>query len=507
MTHRIALPAILAVIGAPAIAEITADDVWANGTMLMDAFGISIEAEITREGNAVFYDNVEFSYLFPMNFGTLQVATPPMTMVEKEDGTVVIVMPKTMDYRLIVNFGLTTGISFTGDIRVQSDDLKTSVSGTPSQITYAQIGGPTITTGSYYLVTNELAEPASNRFESHSEGFELEATISAGQTISLRSAMTLLPSIMHIDDSDVDGFRTINEDHYGHQEFQLTMAIPTRELDILNLAPALHAGMFIKLEAQAGTTLLQETNYLHDDLMTETTAKIGAMNGTFELSQQGLAVALSEHDGQHQSTIHMLQHASFTGLLDALEVHIEVPIIASTTPQPARLKFRGDNINFGDDVWQMIDPTTMLPHDPMNFDVDISARASSMIEWLDFMNIENELMIQQFPFELHDLQVDAFDISGAGAALSATGAFTFDMSDLDTFDGMPRPMGAAGMTVTGAHALLDNLITLGLLDANEVSGMRMGLGMFTRDDGTGVLSTSVEIDDTGSVHVNGERVR
>ncbi len=118
MTYRIALPAMLAIFGTPAIADITADEVWANQSALLDALGISLNANISRTDNFVFFENVSVSYAFPMSFGTFHMTAPPMTMVEETDGTVTIITPKTMDYDAVADFDGSFGMVMTLDMTV-----------------------------------------------------------------------------------------------------------------------------------------------------------------------------------------------------------------------------------------------------------------------------------------------------------------------------------------------------------------------------------------------------
>ena len=55
------------------------------------------------------------------------------------------------------------------------------------------------------------------------------------------------------------------------------------------------------------------------------------------------------------------------------------------------------------------------------------------------------------------MRINTLELSVAGVDLTGDGAFTFDNSDLESFDGMPRPEGKLSLRLTGAHALLDKL--------------------------------------------------
>ena len=67
-------------------------------------------------------------------------------------------------------------------------------------------------------------------------------------------------------------------------------------------------------------------------------------------------------------------------------------------------------------------------------------------------------------------------MSALGAVAKGSGDFTFDMNDLQTFDGM-RPEGEASIVVSGLNSVFDQLIEAGLLQPDQLMPIRMGLGM------------------------------
>ncbi|SFR55459.1 hypothetical protein SAMN04488005_2842 [Yoonia tamlensis] len=507
MTRRYSLPAILAVIGAPAIADITADDVWASQSALLDVLGISLDADISRTDNFVFYENVAVSYAFPMYFGTFRMAAPPMTMVEETDGTVTIITPKTMDYDAVADFDGSLGVVMTLDITVQAEAFQTTASGTPKQITYTQSSGPTEIFASIrtqdvmYDVSSEMT------FDMSSEGFTATTTVSDGAQFEIRNSTASLPSHLVFDDEGFDGVSSQSEDHFGAEDVQFSMTIPKIGLDALNLTAALRAGLATQIIYQSASLSTKETTFFNGRPSYEFEVTRGAAESRLDLSQDGISIGITVDDAD------VLILDAFTSdwggkfAFDRATVDVQAPVLASDAPQTAAVRLNGNNITIADETWARLNPEMTIARDPMNIAIDLTAGVSSPIEWLDFLNVEDALMIQQNPVALHELQLNSFDISGAGAAIAATGAFTFDMADLDTFDGIPRPTGAAGATMSGVHELLDTLIAMDLLDADEAFGMRMAVGMFSRDDGNGTLTTAVEIDETGSVHVNGERIR
>ena len=95
-----------------------------------------------------------------------------------------------------------------------------------------------------------------------------------------------------------------------------------------------------------------------------------------------------------------------------------------------------------------------------------------------------------------------------GAKLMGTGDFTFDNSDTTTFGGMPAPTGVANLELTGANALLDKLIQMGMVSDSDAMGARMMMGMLAvPGDGPDSLKSTIEINDQGHILANGQRLK
>jgi len=94
-----------------------------------------------------------------------------------------------------------------------------------------------------------------------------------------------------------------------------------------------------------------------------------------------------------------------------------------------------------------------------------------------------------------------------GAELTGLGDFTFDNTDLETFGGMPRPVGEVTMNIKGGNALIDSLVQMGLIPEDQAMMGRMMMGMFARSVGDDELSSKIEINDQGHVIANGQRIQ
>ena len=93
------------------------------------------------------------------------------------------------------------------------------------------------------------------------------------------------------------------------------------------------------------------------------------------------------------------------------------------------------------------------------------------------------------------------------ARLSGAGSFTFDNTDMVTFNGVPRPEGALDLRLEGANALLDKLVAMGLLPQEQAMGARMMMGLFGVPEGDDTLTSKIEVNAEGHLLANGQRLQ
>lgn len=176
---------------------------------------------------------------------------------------------------------------------------------------------------------------------------------------------------------------------------------------------------------------------------------------------------------------------------------MKVPVIA-TEPQDVIVKMKLGQLVLSEGVWGMFDPGAALKRDAMDLNIDVSGRTT-----LDLIAMaEAEETGAQPPIPAPEkLDITDITLKVAGAALNATGAFTFDNSM-----GMPMPVGSAKVNVDGANALIDGLIKVGLVQEQDAMGVRMMMGMFMRPSGNGddSLTSDIEVKEGMQVLVNGQ---
>jgi len=108
------------------------------------------------------------------------------------------------------------------------------------------------------------------------------------------------------------------------------------------------------------------------------------------------------------------------------------------------------------------------------------------------------------PFVLTELNVNKLALDAIGTKVDVTGALTVpEGGSIDS------PVGTMHARLEGVNALIDNLVKLGILSQDEVSGYRMMLAMFAKPapEGGDALVGEYEFKEGGQVFANGQQVK
>ena len=188
------------------------------------------------------------------------------------------------------------------------------------------------------------------------------------------------------------------------------------------------------------------------------------------------------------------------------ETGLAMPLSVTEEPEDFSFNVRLADASISDGIWAMGDPSGTLPRDPITVSLALNGKTKLFFDLADPAQ-ETAREMADAPGELHALNIDTLLLSAVGARVSGSGAFTFDNDDYATFDGIPRPLGDATFEINGANALMDNLVAMGLLPADQASMGRLMMGMFARTTGDDQLRTTVEMNDQGHLIVNGQRMQ
>jgi hypothetical protein len=181
--------------------------------------------------------------------------------------------------------------------------------------------------------------------------------------------------------------------------------------------------------------------------------------------------------------------------------NLTLPLTKGDAPQDFSFLTKVVDLQISEEIWAMLDPTGALPHDPATLVIDTTGTAL----------LKADLMASAEgatpDAELHSLNVNDLTARIAGAELTGTGAFTFDNTDLTTFEGMPAPTGKMELKLVGGNGLLDALVAMGMLSEDDAMGARMMIAMFANPGaGEDELTSVLEFKDKG-FFANGQQLQ
>jgi hypothetical protein len=188
--------------------------------------------------------------------------------------------------------------------------------------------------------------------------------------------------------------------------------------------------------------------------------------------------------------------------------NVAMPLRKSDAEQDFAFGFKMGDVTVSDMLWSMFDPAANLPRNPATLAVDLSGKAKVLFDLFDPDQAAALESSGAAPGELNALSLNSLVVDAVGARLLATGDFTFNNTDLVSFEGIPRPTGDIDLKLVGGNGLLNNLVNMGILPEQQAMGARMMMGLFARA-GTepDTVTSKIEINDAGHILVNGQRIQ
>lgn len=257
-----------------------------------------------------------------------------------------------------------------------------------------------------------------------------------------------------------------------------------------------------------------ETSFGQTGIVFDFDADGDAANGGFQASSMALAGSMGGDTISYSTSVTDAAINVFAAempipvniTLSGIENTFEMPVTAGEEPSPFGYRMAMTDLVVNDEIWAMGDPTGALPRDPASIILDVSGMAKLFFDLMDPIQQE-ALELAEVPGELISVAINEVLVSAVGARVSAAGDFTFDNTDLETFDGLPRPMGELNVEINGANALIDTLVSMGLLPQEQATMGRMMMGMFTQPSGDDTLTSQIVVTEEGQVLANGQRLR
>ncbi|MFU1478955.1 DUF2125 domain-containing protein [Roseovarius sp. C7] len=490
---------VLALSGHAAWAEVTPQDVWADWTRYMEAYGYRVSATESSSGSRLELSDVELSIVLPEDEveGDVSIAMGDIALVDNGNGTVSVDIPTEMPILIRFADGDESGEA---KLNYTTEGYEMIVSGDPEKLVYEYKaakaglalvelteGEQTLDIGMASLTVSDIAG------RSQSEQGDLNRTT---------QEMTSGPVRYALDFTDVEGGdRFVWEGESASMTLSTQAAVPP-SADWTDVEALLGNGFAV--EGAFGFGPGNSSFSVTED------AKMvkGSSNSEGGSLSMNMNEDVLEYRGRFNQVAMQLAGGDlpFPVAIDAAETGFDLglPLRESETPQDFSLGFLLGDFTVSDFVWDLFDPERKLSRDPATLALGLSGTATMRQSLLSEENMEGD----EVPGDVNSLSLDDFRLSVAGAEMTGEGAVEFDHSDTTSYDGMPKPVGDVTMSLKGGNSLLDALVEIGLIPQDQALGMRMMMGMFAvAGDGPDDLRSRIEFTDEGQVLANGQRIK
>lgn len=527
----------LAAMTAPALADVTSDQVWQSWVDYYESMGYEVsEGARDTAGDTLTLRDVTIKGGLPESQVSMSMAQ--VTLQDTGDGKVTTVFSDdltgvasgtdvdgetyevpftvTMPGNSMVTSGAPQDMTHSFDYPVMDLTLTTMKSGDTERPLPIKVGVAD-TTGSFHIVAGGPTK------------YDYDMT--AGK-------VTFSGDVP----SDQDGTVTFEGNMDGVETSgQATIPADARMDEDMNAA--LKAGMVMDGMLKAGA-LIASFDVSGTDENGQPTTGAGKFDGkgfdlTFAMSQDGLGYQASSDAGSFEiSSSDMpfpISYAIESGAFD-----MQLPVMKSDAAQPFKLAYSLAGLTLGDAIWNMVDAQGQLPRDPASLDIDVTGTMKVTQDLFDPANlkgadttlstvpadksIDNAVpgepsgdatdsaadpmtdMAEDTPppFEPVDVTINQFALNAVGAKVTAEGALKAPESG-----DMSAPIGEIHAQYEGINGLIDTLGSMGLIPEDQIMGVRMMMAMFAKPvaEGEDKLETRLEFKEGGAIFANGQQIK
>lgn len=490
------------ILAGPALADITAQDVWSDWRDYMTSTGYEVTASEAMSGNTLTVSGLKLQMALPDGQGTIAMDANEIAFTENGDGTVSIAVPATMPLSI-------SGSGPEGDFDVRVDMTQTghsiSASGSPEEVTYAYNAAQVdLTLGQIMVDGADMSQVA-------------QVTVQMSNLAS--TTTTRAGDVRHYDQKMSSDGLTYNfafDDPESEDGAILTGRLDGLGMESTSALPASMATGDMAAMIAAGFAF--DVMFSYSGGQTQMSGQDGSDKFEYASSSQGGQLGMAMDKGKlaysaSQSGTDLTVAGSEIPFPIAMQMaesgfNLLMPLAKSDTEQDFELGILLGDFQVADMLWGIFDPAGALPHDPATIALDLSGKVKVLADLLDPATAAQIEAAGMPPVELGALKIGKLLVSAVGASLSGTGDVTFDNTDLQTFNGFPRPIGAVDLKLDGANGLIDRLIQMGLVSDQDAMGARMMMGMLAvPGEGEDSLTSRIEMNEEGHVLANGQRIQ
>ncbi|WP_112311514.1 DUF2125 domain-containing protein [Pseudogemmobacter bohemicus] len=491
------------VIPLQAAQAVTPEEVWNNWKLSIGSDATLTTRSETRNGAALEIRGIEITSTGGEAGATLKGQFESVILTDRGDGSVLVQFPKVLRYEY-------------NEARAQPGKPNAVIEMSQSP------GGEVIASGTAEAVRYDFSQPevSVKLVEAHdNQGTVQDIQLSASLArISGHYLLTQVPGADYKIDMKseigpvaltISGTRPEDKSTYsvtmtidGAKSAMAGTFLPPEAM--ANLSAAIAAGAEFDMSLTTGALVL-DVDAVEAGSPVKLSARLDSSDMGFLMNRANLGYGMTMMGGN------VLFEAPGKDMQDGRVAFAEVTqrILMPAGPSVEAADFsylmRLTDVTLSEALWTIFDPGAVLTREPASMIVDLTGKGA----WLyDVFNTATDEPMAggEMPLRLDSLALRQVLVKFAGAGVDASGALTFDNTDRETFQGFPAPEGKITVNLSGVSALLDKLVALGVVSANDLTGIRMGMAMFTRPGaGPDQLTTGIEFRNKG-LFVNGQQL-
>ncbi|UYV36982.1 DUF2125 domain-containing protein [Rhodobacteraceae bacterium D3-12] len=485
-------------------ADVNAQEVWGDWKAYMGSFGYDVSGAEATNGNTLSVSDVKMSMELPEGEGTVAITFAKIDFTDAGDGTVAVGLPATMP--------VTVDIMPRGDdpvtVKLNYDTAAFNmvVSGSANDMTYTYSAAE-IAMKLVSLMADGQQIPV-NAAEMSIKDVSGTSSMKIGNLRDITQMMTTGPVTYNVDFANPDNPKEFIKFQgvMAKLMFNGGGAYPTGGFDVQNMDAMLKAGMNV-----AGAFNYEGGNMNFEFVDGRDNVKASSQTGSGALevamSSDGIKYVGNATDMKMNMAGGELPFPVDMSMANG-GFKLVMPVSKSDTAQDFALGVTLGKFSVSEQIWGMVDPQGQLPHDPATVAFDLSGKAKLGFDLMDPKQMEKvERGEMGMPGEIEKIDLNNLEVTIAGASLTGKGGFVIEFAKALMSQGMQGIDGALDLKLSGANALSDKLVAMGLVPQDQVMGARMMMSMFAVPAGDDVLTSKIEVKPDGQILANGQRIK
>lgn len=473
------------------LADVTAEQVWQSWAKQYETYGYTVSTDsIDKSGDTLVISGLGLEQR--LDDSSMTLTLPEMRLREQGDGTVEVSFAQKFD-------GLATSQmpgepAFSLAMKMRQAGMHVIVSGAPEQMNYDVTMPEFVAEMDQSVSGGDVQVPVKLWLSMSGGKGSYQITEGAVQdTVSQMKLGGLRMTMSGADPQSGDVFSL--ESDFVDLDLASRMSLPAG-VPMNDLGAALEAGAAASFDLSYGQSKTQMNVETEQDGIQFASA---TQSGDLRFAMSGAELAYSgKAEGVSVDAMSQAFPLPVSASLGAAEFAFKLPVVPAAEASPFTGKVALRDLAVSEELWGMVDPMAQLPHTPATLVVDLSGTARAS------MNLFSAEAAQQQvpPINVETLNINAIDLSLAGARLSGDG-----LMDIDNTMGIPMPLGQVTLRLEGANALMNSLVAMGLLPEDQVMFARMMLGLYAVPVGDDALESRIEMKEGGEILANGQRIQ